>query len=604
MRDIGAERKQIDQAIEGQTLCSVFERTVARLGDADALVYAGKKLSWKQYREQVRDVALGLRELGFARGSFAALLARNVPEHLIFDCGVVHAGGTPVSLYTTLSNDQIGYIAGHCEARVVFVENEAFLAKFLAIKSQLPQLQHIVMLDGEAPGTVSWHELLAKGRAAHERDPNAFDTLWRAVKPDDTITLIYTSGTTGHPKGVIDTHRSALWDITSLRQMSATTEQDRAVSYLPLAHAADRFLGYYASIVGGHATHFCPDLTQVLQTLTEVRPTFFGAVPRIWEKLHAGILAGIAREPDAQKKAFVLGALEVAREVVLREQRGETVPEELRAKRAGLELVFAAIRAKVGLDKVRLTVTGAAPTPREVIEFFHAIGLRISEVWGMSELGVIGTMNPVDKIKIGSIGVTLPGVEAKIADDGELLVRGGMVMRGYYKEPDKTAETIDSEGWLATGDVATVDADGYYTIVDRKKELIITAGGKNLSPANLESMLKYHPLIGQACVIGDNRAFLTALIVLDGQVAPVWAAANGIAATTVGELATTAAVREELERAVAGVNERVSRVENIRRWRVVQTEWTAESEELTPTLKLKRRVIHEKYATLIEEMYR
>jgi len=604
MRDIEAERKSIETAIAGQTLCSVFERTVSRLGDADALVYGDTKYSWKQYREHVRDAALGLRALGLEPGQFAVIMARNRPEHVIADCGVVHAGGTPVSLYTTLSPEQVQYITNHCGARIAFVEDATFLARFSAVRSQLPHLQHIVLLDGEAEGTVSWQDLLAKGRAAHERDPKAFDAMWRAVKPDDTLTLIYTSGTTGHPKGVIDTHRSSLWDMTSVRMTFATSENDRIVSYLPLAHAADRFLTYYGGIVGGHVTYFCPDVTQVLQTLTAVRPTFFGAVPRIWEKLHAGILAGISREPDEQKKAFVLGALELARQVVAREQRGEAIPDEMRAKRAGIELVFAAIRNKVGLDKAAVTITGAAPTPKEVIEFFHAIGLRISEVWGMSELGVVASVNPMDRIKIGSIGTMIPGAEGKIANDGELLVRGGMVMKGYYKEPDKTAETIDADGWLATGDVATVDEDGYYTIVDRKKELIITAGGKNISPANIESMLKFHPLIGQACVIGDNRAFLTALLVLDGQVAPVWAQSKGIAGATVAELASNSAIREELERAVAGVNERVSRVENIRRWRVVQTEWTAESEELTPTMKLKRRVIHDKYATLIDEMYR
>ncbi len=617
MRDIGAERKSIETAIEGQTLCSVFERTVNRLGDADALVWGDTKHSWRAYREHVRDVALGLRELGVARGQFGVILSRNRPEHVIADLGLVHAGGTPVSLYTTLSPEQIQYITGHCEATVAFVEDATFLARLDAVRAQLPALKHVVLFDpasrsesgplhsgGEAPNTVRWDELLAKGRAAHERDGKAFDTLWRQVKPDDTLTLIYTSGTTGHPKGVIDTHRSALWDITSTRMMLATSDADRIVSYLPLAHAADRFLTYYGSLISGHTTYFCPDVTQVLATLTDVRPTFFGAVPRIWEKLHAGIMAGISREPDEQRKAMILGALEVAKQVIAREQRGDVVPDELRAKRTAVEPVFAAIRGKVGLDKAAVTITGAAPTPKDVLEFFHAIGLRISEVWGMSELGVVSSVNPLDKIKIGSIGVMIPGVEAKIAEDGELLVRGGHVMKGYYKEPDKTAETIDADGWLATGDVATVDDDGYYTIVDRKKELIITAGGKNISPSNIESLLKFHPLVGQACVIGDNRAYLTALLVLDGQVAPAWAQARGIGATSVAELAQSSAVREELERAVAGVNERVSRVESIRRWRVVQTEWTAESEELTPTLKLKRRVIHEKYAAVIEEMYR
>jgi long-chain acyl-CoA synthetase len=314
------------------------------------------------------------------------------------------------------------------------------------------------------------------------------------------------------------------------------------------------------------------------------------------------MLAALGSEPDEQRRRMVLGALEVGRAVVACEQRGEPVPDDLRTKRAAVEPIFGAIRARVGLDLVRCTITGAAPTPTEVIEFFHAIGIRISEVWGMSELGVIASINPLDRIKIGSIGVMLPGIEAKLAGDGELLVRGGMVMRGYYKEPAKTAETIDRDGWLATGDVATVDDEGYYTIIDRKKELIITAGGKNISPANLESLLKYHPLVAQACVIGDNRAYLAALIVLDPQVAPGWAAQRGITGG-IAELARHPDVQAELARAVAEVNERVSRVENIRRWTVLPTEWTIDGDELTPTMKLKRRVIHTKYAAEIEALY-
>jgi long-chain acyl-CoA synthetase len=603
VRNIEAEREETDRAIAGQTLCSVFAETAARLGDRAALVVGADKVTWTQYRERVREVALGLHALGFERGDFGVLLARNRPEHVMADLGVVHAGGTPVSLYTTLAPEQIEYIAGHCEARVAFVENAAFLARIEAVRGALPKLAHVVLLEGSAPGCIAWQDLLERGREAHARDPHAFDALWKRVQPDDALTLIYTSGTTGHPKGVIDTHRSVLWDLHAVRSVMASTENDRMISYLPLAHAADRVLCYYAGIVGGHTAHFCPDVTQVLQTLLDVRPTLFGAVPRIWEKLHAGINAGIAKEPDDKKRGMVLGALEVGRAVVACEQRGELVPDELRAKRTAVEPVFAAIRAKVGLDQVRVTVTGAAPTPREVLEFFHAIGVRISDVWGMSELGAVATMNPLGRIKIGSIGTTLPGIEGRIMPDGELCVRGGMVMKGYYKEPDKTAETIDADGWLATGDVATVDADGYYTIVDRKKELIITAGGKNISPANIESLLKAHPLVGQACVIGDNRPYLTALLVLDGQVVPAWAAARGIAGASIAELAGNSAVREELERAVAEVNERVSRVESIRRWTVVPTEWTAESEELTPTLKLKRRVIRDKYAALIDSLY-
>jgi long-chain acyl-CoA synthetase len=445
--------------------------------------------------------------------------------------------------------------------------------------------------------------VLAAGRAAAARDPAAFDRLWQAVQPDDVVTLIYTSGTTGPPKGVIDTHRSALWVIDAARRAGPNSEHDRTISYLPLAHAADRFLTYYGHLVSGHCIVCCPDLTQILTLLLEVRPTVFGGVPRIWEKLHAGIWAAITNEPDEQRRRMVLGALEVARAVVAIEQRGEPVPDELRQRRAMAEPIFAAIRARIGLDRVRYTLTGAAPTPREVLEFFHAIGIKISEVWGMSEIGVVGTRNPIDRIKLGSIGVALPGVELRIAPDGELQARGGMVMRGYHKDPEKTAEAIDPEGWLSTGDIATVDDEGYYTIVDRKKELIITSGGKNISPANLEGLLKANPLIGQACVIGDNRAYLTALIVLDGQNAPAWAQARGLGGLTIPELSVHPEVTAEIARAVTAVNERVSRVENIRRWTIVRAEWTAESKELTPTLKLKRRVIHEKYAGEITSMY-
>lgn len=609
MRDVAAERSTIEAAIAGKTLCSVFAETVAERGEAEALIGRApdgtyRTFTWNQYRAEVREVALGLASLGFTRGAFGVIMARNRPEHVIADLGILHAGGTAVSLYNTLSPEQIQYTAAHCDARIAFVEDASFLARFAAVRDQLPKLERVVLLDGESddPWTLTWDALRGLGRELDAREPRRFDELWQAVQPDDVCTLIYTSGTTGPPKGVIDTHRAALWVLEAAGQVVRTGGDDRSISYLPLAHAADRFLNHYASVASGHTTVFCAEVTQILQTLTEIRPTLFGGVPRIWEKLHAGLTSAIAKEPDEGRRAMVMGALEIARKVIALEQRGEPVPEELRQQRARCEPIFAAIRARIGLDRVRHTVTGAAPTPREVLEFFHAIGVTISEVWGMSELGVLGTRNPPGRIKIGSIGTALPGVEVKIAADGELLVRGGMVMRGYYKDAEKTAETLDGDGWLATGDIATMDDEGFLTIVDRKKELIITAGGKNISPANLESLLKAHPLIGQAAVIGDNRSYLTALIVLDGQGAQAWAAAHGLAGT-VAELAAHPDVRAEVARAVAAVNERVSRVENIRRWTVLPSEWTAESEELTPTLKLKRRVITDKYASQIAAMY-
>ena len=518
------------------------------------------------------------------------------------DLGFVHAGGTPVGLYNTLAPEQISYIANHCDARVAVVEDAGFLAKFQAVRAELPTLERIVLLEGTSddPLVITWDELLATGRAAHARDPHLFDRLWQAVQPDDLLTLIYTSGTTGPPKGVIDTHRAALWVLESLRRVIPSNEEDRLISYLPLAHAADRFLNYYASAVSGHTVVYCAEVNQIMPLLLEVRPTAFGGVPRIWEKIHAGLTDAIAKEPDEARRRMVLGALEVGRAVVALEQRGEPIPDDLRQRRAMVEPIFAAIRARIGLDRAKYTVTGSAPTPREVVEFFHAIGLRIDDIWGMSEISVVGTRNPPDRIKIGTIGKTLPGVEARIAADGELQVRGGMVMRGYYKDPEKTAETIDPEGWLSTGDIATVDADGYYTIVDRKKELIITAGGKNISPANLEGALKAHALIGQACVIARPDAGAG-----PGSAGRGGEARGGHEATSssIAELAEHPEVCAEIARAVASVNQHFSRVENIRKWTILPTEWTAETGELTPTLKLRRRVIVERYARAIAAMY-
>lgn len=612
MRDIAAERLSIDAAINGKTLCSALAETAAARPDAEALKWrdadgAWRAHTWSEYRARVRNVALGLRELGFRPGDFATMLCRNRPEYVFCDQGTVHAGGTPVGLYNTLSPEQIAYIVGHCQAKVAFVEDASFLEKLLKVRGELPLLEKIVIIDPSADvnadGLYSLVEVEALGAAAHERDALAFDNAWQAVKPDDILTLIYTSGTTGPPKAVMLSHRNVLWDIEAIGRMMMLTPEDRLISYLPLAHAADRFLTMFQGAVRGFTVHYCPDLTQLLTVLVETRPTFFGAVPRVWEKLHAGINAAIARESDEQKRAIVGKALEAGRAATAARQSGTPVPAEVQAAVEAMAPVYNLILQKVGLDQVRHSVCGAAPTPLEVLEFFDAIGLTISEVWGMSELSAVATMNPIGAERLGSVGVPLEGVELEIAEDGELLVRGGLVMQGYYRDQEKTAETVMPDGWLRTGDVATVDQDGYYRIVDRKKELIITAGGKNISPANLESLLKEHPIIGQACVIGDNKPYLSALIVLDGEVAPLWAQSKGIDAATIADLARHPDVHAEVERAIHAVNDRVARVENIRRWTLLDAEWTAESEELTPTMKLKRRVIGDKYAEEIDKLY-
>ena len=611
-RDILAERAEIDAATEERTLCSALAETADRNGDMESFKWRTgeatyEALSWRQFRDRVRDASLGFRTLGLGPGDFALIQARCVPEHHVADMGIVHSGAVPVSLYNTLAPEQIAYIANHCGARIAIVEDVEFLERFLKVREEMPQLEKIVLIRGADEAAtdwvVSWDDVLAAGAEEAERDPGAFDEMWRAVTPDDLATLIYTSGTTGPPKAVMDTHRNIIWHWESISRIYPFQAGDHGVSYLPLAHAAGRTAAHWNPILLAGTVYCCPDFAELLVYLLESRPSLFVGVPRVYEKLYAGINAALGAQPDENVKRMVQDAIDVGREMVAHRQKGAEISDDLRSRYEQAAPILQAVRGRVGLDNVRIALVGAAPIAPEVIEFFHALGLPVSEVWGMSELTAVATSNGMDRIKIGSVGPAAPGVEVTLAGDGEILARGGNRMRGYYKDPEKTAEAIDDDGWMHTGDIGTVDEDGYFRIIDRKKELIITAGGKNISPANIENLLKHHPLVGQACVIGDRRAYLTALIVLDAEVAPVWARSKGIDAANVVELAAHPEIAAEIQRAVDGANAHVSRVENVRKFTILPAEWTPESEELTPTLKLKRRVILEKYAPEIESMY-
>jgi long-chain acyl-CoA synthetase len=400
----------------------------------------------------------------------------------------------------------------------------------------------------------------------------------------------------------MDAHKNVCWMAESSGSFLPRTG-NRHISYLPFAHAFERFVGHWGAIRHQSVVYFCPETSQLFAYALEVKPTQLIGVPRVWEKLHAALTAGIQADPDEARRNAILQAIDVGRQLVKIEQARQQPPAELQAASERARIVWTAIRAKVGLEDLEWGITGAAPINVEVIEFFQALGIKLWEGWGMSECVVGGTYNPLDHIKNGTVGIADPGVELRVAEDGELLLRGGNVMVGYYREPEKTSEAIDAEGWLHTGDVAQIDDEGYVRIVDRKKELIITAGGKNISPANLEALLKQHPLVGQACVIGDRRPYMSALIVLDPEVAPIWAGKAGIDLTPTTDLAHHPAVEVEIQRAVDECNRHVSNVESIKRFTILPGEWTAESEELTPTLKLKRRVIVQKYADDIEGMY-
>jgi long-chain acyl-CoA synthetase len=459
-----------------------------------------------------------------------------------------------------------------------------------------------LVLAAHPDGALSIDQLERLGESAEGFD---FDASWRAVEPDDVLTLIYTSGTTGPPKGVMLTHANEIAQCRGIDEAASVARGGSIVSALPHAHIADRGLSHYGQMYWGNTVTCCPDITQLFAYVAEAHPTFFGSVPRIWEKLKAALEAGFAAEPDADKRDTARRALEVGMQKVRLEQAGQPVPDELQAAYARAEAgLFSKLRARLGLERCEWYMVGAAPTPVEVLEFFAAIGVPICEVWGMSELSSIATMVPRDNVRFGTVGIPLPGVEVKLDSDGEVLVRGATMMAGYRNQPEKTAEAIGSDGWLRTGDIGAFDEAGFLRLIDRKKELIINAAGKNMSPANIEGQLKSgSPLIGQAVAIGDGRPYNVALLVLDPDNAAAFAAKRGLPDSSLEAMAFDPAVLEEVKAGVERANSNLSRVEQIKRFKVLPCDWPPAGDELTPTMKLKRKPISAKYAAEIEALY-
>jgi long-chain acyl-CoA synthetase len=556
--------------LEAATLCEAFQRSASEMADEVALRTLGDAVSitWREYAERVRDLAAGLAGLGVRRGDTVALMLTNRPEFHLVDVAAMHLGAVAFSVYNTSSPEQIEYLLSDAGNRVLVTE-AAFRERVQAARPRCPALEHVVVVE-------ALDELAARGEPGFD-----FDAAWRAVAPGDVLTLIYTSGTTGPPKGVQLTHANVLAQWRAIHQVMPRRAGGRIVSYLPAAHVADRVVTHYGALVYGTQLTDCPDPKQVIAHLPEVRPTLWGAVPRIWEKLKAAI--------EAQADEATRSAIDAA-------GRGEATPAH--------ELVLSKLRERLGLDAAEHHIVGAAPTPPEVLEFFRALGMNVCELWGMSETCGVATLNPADRVRIGTVGPPLPTVELRLAEDGEVLVRGPMCTPGYRNMPDKTAELLDGDGWLHTGDIGELDADGYLRIVDRKKELIINAAGKNMSPANIESALKSaSSLIGQACVIGDRRPYNVALLVLDPDALPAFAAAHDLDAEALGSLGATEAVIGAVAEAVRGANARLSRVEQIKKFKILDEEWLPGGDELTPTMKLRRKPIAEKYADEIEALY-
>ncbi|TMQ95689.1 long-chain fatty acid--CoA ligase [Actinomadura soli] len=609
---IQEQRADLDRAVAGQTICTSLAGTAGRHGArpaySDRIDGAWTTLTWADTRTRALETAAGFAALGLEPGDVVALMMPNRSEHVLADLGAVHAGGVPTTVYATLAPDQVAFVAGHCAAKYAVLDGKDQLDRWLPVLDRLPALRTIIVVDAAAcpPGDryLTWAAFTELGRAELAADPAGIDRRWQAVEPGDTVTLLYTSGTTGDPKGVLITHSMALHEAELLQRTSVHTEHPSGISYLPFAHIADRVLSYYLPVRLAAHVHFCPDPTQLAGILGEVRPHSFFGVPRVWEKIMAGIQAVLAAEQDETKKQAVNAALDAGRAYVTSQEHGNTTtPEITAAFEAADAAVLTPMRALLGLDRVLHASSAAAPLPAEVARFFAGLGMKIFDAYGMTETTGAITANLSDRFKLGTVGRPLDGVELRLADDGEILVRGATCTPGYLDRPDATADLIDPDGWIRTGDVGRLDTDGFLTVVDRKKELIITAGGENVAPSLIENRLKEHPLIGQALAYGDRRPHVVALITLDGEVAPVWAAAHGVGTTDLAALAEHPAVLDEVARAVEDANARLARVQQVKRWRLLPAEWTAESEELTPTLKLKRRVVHTKYASALDDLY-
>ena len=581
------------------TLPAAFQKTAATyphrlaLAGADGTV----RLTGRQYGDRVRALATGLAALGVRRGHTVGLMLTNRPEFHLVDTAALHAGATPFSIYNTLAPEQIAHLFGNAGNRVVVCERQ-FLDRIRAAAG--PDLAHVVCVDGPAEGTIALSDL--ETRTAEGFD---FDRAWQAVTPEDVATIIYTSGTTGPPKGVELTHANLLAEIAATSSIVPVSPDDSVISYLPDAHIANRWGAHYTNMVTGMQIVTLSDLKQMIEVLPKVRPTFFGAVPQVWYKLKAGIEAQLAAEQSPVKQKLAGWAIGVGRTHARLQSDRRPVPRSLAVQHAVADrLVLSAIRRRLGLDRVRFAATGAAAIDPDALEFVLGLGVPVCELWGMSELSCAATVNPPDAVRIGTVGTALPGVELRLGDDGELLVRGPLVMKGYRNDPEKTAEAIDPDGWLHTGDIATIDADGYVRIVDRKKELMINAAGKNMSPANIEGIVKVScPLAGSVVAIGDDRPYVVALITLDPDVAAAFAQQHGISDASPAALAEHPDVRAAIEAGIATANARLSRVEQIKKFAILHETWEPGGDEITPTMKLKRKPIAAKYAADIEKLY-
>ncbi len=553
-----------------------------------------KPTNWGSYADQVTQAGRALIALGLEPGQTVCILGFNRPEWAVMDIAAMGAGGAPAGIYTTCSPVEVRYIVAHAEAPVILVENEDQWRKVLAERANMPKLKHVVTMKGCPPiaddMVITWEEFMAKGDGVETR---VYLDRVESLKPDALATLIYTSGTTGPPKGVMLSNHNLAWTSNVAIGITTISAKDCALSYLPLSHIAEQMFTLHIPITTGARVYFAESIEAVPENLKEVQPTIFFGVPRIWEKFHAGISAKL-QDATGVKAQLVKWAMKVGWEANETPDGNKGLQYQLANK-----LIYSKLLPAIGMGNARVCVTGAAPIAREVLEFFASLDLVVLEVYGQSEDSGPTSFNTPTRYRFGSVGPALPGVEVKIAEDDEIMVKGPNVFLGYYKDKEATDATL-SDGWLHSGDLGAFDRDGFLNITGRKKDIIITAGGKNITPKNLESGIKNHPLVDEAVVIGDRRKYLSALVTIDAEAGPAWAAANGEDAST---LHKSAKLRASIQAHIEEMNKEFARVEQIKKFTILKRNFTVEDGELTPTLKVKRAKVSDHFAEDIEAMY-
>ena len=601
--------------LEGDTIPAMFWNGVQQRG---AQVWMRQKQlgiwrswSWQQTGDAVREIAGGLMSLGFKAGDTASILSNTVVEWVLADLAILSCGGVANGIYPTDAASQVHYLCEDSRTTILFVEDDEQLDKALEVRLQLPGLQKIVVFDMEGlrdlndPGVISLDALRALGREYNQRQPDELMHRVRHCRPDDLAILIYTSGTTGKPKGAMHSHKGLVYTVRGYNTLIAQDATDERMCFLPLCHVAERLGGEYFAMYTGSKLNFVENPETVPENVREIAPTVFTAVPRVWEKFYSGVMIALKEASPLQQAAYAW-AIGVGTRIADKVLAGEPVDGWLKFKFTLARWVaLNNARKLIGIHRARFCVTGAAPIAPDLVKWYLALGVPMLEVWGMTETCGAATGVPATRIKPGSIGPAAGYNEVRIdADTGEIRVRGPNVFMGYLNQPEKTAETIDADGWLHTGDVGEVDADGYFRITDRMKDIIITAGGKNITPSELENELKFSPYITDAVVIGDKRPYLTVIIMIDQENVEKYAQDHDVPFSNYASLTRATEVQELIQGELDRVNKKFARVEQIKKFFLLETQLTAEDEELTPTMKLKRKLVEKKYAPQIEAMYR